>query len=196
MCDHPHPIDFQSDGVTGQFCPLCGMHRRANGPEFHPWGGPESTEEELQEVQGELDGLTQDVLELALDLDVWSGGDEDHNHGEGYRMIANVRDKLGLPNYFGEWLIAQHEREDLTGVVARFLKEHADADTLLRGGGMFPDVSHVREFLLEHGRFGWVEKVLPAAQEEYDHRHVLKLQSLCDAYWAQADADEPQLHEG
>jgi hypothetical protein len=172
------------------------MHRRANGSEFHPWRGPEGMDEDLQEVQGVLDGLTQDVLELALDLDIWSGGDEDHNHGEGYRMVQNVRTKLGLPNYFGEWLVVQHDREDPIGVVARFLKEHADADTLLRGGGMFPDVSHVREFLLEHGRFGWVDKVLPAAQEEYDHLHVRKLQSLCDAYDAQMDATESQLHEG
>lgn len=182
-CDHPQPIDFRNATVIGQFCPLCAMHRMAYESRedgYGNWAAP--VDPLLEDAEDESESLAHDLLELALDLDAWDGGDEEHNGGDGSRIIENIRRKLGLPNYFGDWILAQHERPSTLGVVARFLKEHADADSLQRGGGMFPDVSHVRKFLLEHGRVSWVE-ILPHAEEEYGTRHARKLTALVEQYY-------------
>lgn len=150
-----------------------------------------SLAERLQvETEAELDEVTGDILELALDLDAWDGGDEEHNGRCADKMLENIRRKLGVPHYFGEWILAQNEAKDLIGVVARFLKGHADADSLKRGGGMFPDVSHVRAFLLEHGRTHWAEDTLPIAEKRYETRHALKLERLVNEYYADDDDDD------
>lgn len=195
-CEHPRPVDFRDGDVVGQFCPLCGLHRRADDsrPDGHGnWDAP--AEPLLEDDDGELASLTRGLLELALDLDAWSGGDEDHNGDDGSRMLDNVRRKLGLPVYFGDWILAQHERADRLGVVARFLREHADVDSLRRGGGMFPDVSHVRKFLLAHGRVSWVE-LLAAAEDEYRMRHSRKLACLVEEYQGDLDQIEADLDGG
>lgn len=182
-CEHPRPIEFLDGDVRGQFCPLCGLQRRPG----EDWDAP--SDPLMDDKVDEMESLLERVLELALDLDAWSGGDEIHNGSDGRRMLMAIRGKLGLPNFFGDWILLQHERGDRIGVVARFLKEHADVDPLERGGGMFPDVSHVRAFILAHRRSSWVD-VLADAEEEYRTHHSIKLDGLVAAYWRDADAPD------
>lgn len=129
---------------------------------------------ELLETTHEEKGeLAWQVLCLALDLDAWTGADEEWNSACVPAMMEAIRGKLGLPCSFGEWLVTQHEREDSIGVVARFVSEQVGTEA-----HRFPEAPHLYALLTKHGRQEWADGPLRIAYEEYEDRHAKKLSIL------------------
>lgn len=138
---------------------------------------------QFQALDDEIRELTHEIWEIALDLDAWDGADEEHNGGNGHKMLDNIRSRLLLPTCFADWVISQYHRDDVVGATGRFLKSLNERSWHLDDTRELLERCWEQRGLLHHrGILDQILAKLPDTFDEFRTRYHRKMQGLREEY--------------